>query len=314
MKFLHELTDARELFEIVADEVGIEEPYLVEKDYWLMHSLWGLQQQGYEFELKGGTSLSKAFKIIDRFSEDIDIHICPDSKYELTSKTRRTDKKYTADRQLFFEDLANEITISSMESKRDKKFDDDLFRNAGISLQYTSFFEPPNSIKPSILLEVGFDAIAPNTPIDISSWAYEKAKDVVPDLVDNRAKAVKCYLPEYTFVEKLQAISTKVRQQEEKGEFEINFLRHFYDIHQLFQQNKVKKFIGTEAYVNHKNLRFRPKDEKNLKNNTAFNFDSNPELFDLYKKRFSQNSSLYYSGAPSFEDIYTSIIQIREIG
>ncbi|MEA2882414.1 MAG: hypothetical protein QOH32_1670, partial [Bradyrhizobium sp.] len=42
------------------------------KDYWIMHSLYGLQKLGLIFELKGGTSLSKGFKIIDRFSEDID--------------------------------------------------------------------------------------------------------------------------------------------------------------------------------------------------------------------------------------------------
>ena len=40
-----------------------------------MHCLWGLQQQGFQFELKGGTSLSKGFGIIERFSEDIDIQI-----------------------------------------------------------------------------------------------------------------------------------------------------------------------------------------------------------------------------------------------
>lgn len=105
MRFLHELDDAQKLFEIVTNEIGLHEPYLVEKDYWIMHSLWGLQQQGFEFELKGGTSLSKGFKIIDRFSEDIDIHIHPDPKCQLTSKTRLTDKKYIALRQSFFDDL-----------------------------------------------------------------------------------------------------------------------------------------------------------------------------------------------------------------
>lgn len=104
MKFLHELNEVQELFEFVADKMGIG-PYLVEKDYWIMHALWGLQQQGYHFELKGGTSLSKGFKIIDRFSEDLDIHIQPDIKYGLTSKTKRIEKKYTSLRQPFFNDL-----------------------------------------------------------------------------------------------------------------------------------------------------------------------------------------------------------------
>ncbi len=40
-----------------------------------MHVLYGLKTLGLDFELKGGTSLSKGFQIIDRFSEDIDIYI-----------------------------------------------------------------------------------------------------------------------------------------------------------------------------------------------------------------------------------------------
>jgi predicted nucleotidyltransferase component of viral defense system len=61
---------------VVADERGLD-PVLVEKDYWIMHCLWGLQAQGLQFELKGGTSLSKGFGVIHRLSEDIDIRIEP---------------------------------------------------------------------------------------------------------------------------------------------------------------------------------------------------------------------------------------------
>src|ERR1700720_280205 len=74
--FLHNHPQFPELIRIVAQQRGID-PALVEKDYWIMHSLYGLQKLGLTFELKGGTSLSKGFEIIDRFSEDIDIHIDP---------------------------------------------------------------------------------------------------------------------------------------------------------------------------------------------------------------------------------------------
>ena len=50
MMFIHELDDVRQLFLIISEEKSID-PYLVEKDYWIMHALWGLQQQGFEFEL-----------------------------------------------------------------------------------------------------------------------------------------------------------------------------------------------------------------------------------------------------------------------
>lgn len=72
---MHQLADADQLFRAVRQEYPAIDEGLIEKDYWIMHCLWGIQQQGYRFELKGGTSLSKGFGIIERFSEDIDIQI-----------------------------------------------------------------------------------------------------------------------------------------------------------------------------------------------------------------------------------------------
>ena len=74
--FLHNHRQFPDLIRIVAEAQGIA-PALVEKDYWIMQSLHGLQQLGLTFELKGGTSLSKGYGLISRFSEDIDIRIEP---------------------------------------------------------------------------------------------------------------------------------------------------------------------------------------------------------------------------------------------
>src|SRR5450631_1867198 len=88
--YLHNHPEFAELIRIVAAEKGID-PGLVEKDYWIMHCLYGLQKLGLTFELKGGTSLSKGFQIIHRFSEDIDIRIEPPP--ELYVKTGRNHVK-----------------------------------------------------------------------------------------------------------------------------------------------------------------------------------------------------------------------------
>jgi predicted nucleotidyltransferase component of viral defense system len=63
----------------------------VEKDYWIMHALYGLQQQGIEFELKGVTSLSKGYGLIQRFSEDIDIHINTNFGFNAEGKEDKPD-------------------------------------------------------------------------------------------------------------------------------------------------------------------------------------------------------------------------------
>jgi hypothetical protein len=90
-------------------------------------------------------------------------------------------------------------------------------------------------LKGGVLLEAGFDTVAPNIAKDIGSWAYDYASSRV-ELIDNRALAVPCYEPGYTLVEKLQTISTKYRKQQETGKFPANFLRHYYDVYCLLGQ------------------------------------------------------------------------------
>jgi hypothetical protein len=48
--YLHRHPQFKDLIQIVSDEKKIV-PQLVEKDYWIMHCLWGLQQQKFQFEL-----------------------------------------------------------------------------------------------------------------------------------------------------------------------------------------------------------------------------------------------------------------------
>ena len=74
--FVHEDRDFDDLLRIVADEHGLTVG-LVEKDYWVTHVLWALLHQGFDVWFKGGTSLSKGFGLIERFSEDLDLKVSP---------------------------------------------------------------------------------------------------------------------------------------------------------------------------------------------------------------------------------------------
>jgi predicted nucleotidyltransferase component of viral defense system len=56
--YLHDRKDFSDLLRILEEETGILAG-LIEKDYWIMHVLHALTKQGFSFELKGGTSLSK---------------------------------------------------------------------------------------------------------------------------------------------------------------------------------------------------------------------------------------------------------------
>jgi len=82
-------------------------------------------------------------------------------------------------------------------------------RNGGIRLTYETRTAELRGLKPGILLEIGFDDTTPNTPTDISAWALDIAQARGVAVINNRAIGIPCYNPEYTFVEKLQTISTK---------------------------------------------------------------------------------------------------------
>lgn len=136
-KFLHELSDFTLLIEQVARAQRVPDQ-LVEKDYWLMHALWGLKAQGFKFDLKGGTSLSKGFQIIDRFSEDIDIKIEPPEFLNVKAGNNQDKPAHVKSRFDFYDWLANEISIPGIKAERDRAFDDEKGRNGGIRLNYSS--------------------------------------------------------------------------------------------------------------------------------------------------------------------------------
>jgi len=304
--YLHELKDFRDLIQVVSSERRIL-PQLIEKDYWIMHVLYGLAQQGFDFELKGGTSLSKGYRIIERFSEDIDIRIEPPAELQVMAGKNHQKPAHVESRRRFFAWLAETMRIPGIESvSRDHEFDDDQLRGAGIRLIYPTTLLSSAGLKPGVLLEVGFDDTTPNAAVDISSWALETAVASGVKFIDNRALAVKCYHPAYTLVEKLQAVSTKFRQQQESGGFPVNFLRHYYDIYCLLADPRVQEFIGTRNYEERKEERFRKEDVRRISENPAFLLQD-PAVFQLYKKEYAKTEGLYYAGMIPFEAILRRI-------
>lgn len=302
---LHERDDYADLIDTLAGEMNID-PALVEKDYWIMHALWGLQRLGLAFELKGGTSLSKGYGLIHRFSEDIDILIHPPEGVPVRRQQRKP--AHVEARRAFFDGLAPGLRIPGIvEVFRDRDFDNDQMTSAGIRLIYPELSPLPEGVKAGVLLEAGFDQVSPNAPRLITSWAWDRAAAAgVEDLTDNRAVDVRCYAPGYTFVEKLQTISTKYRKQQADGGMPVNFMRHYYDVYCLLEDPDVQAFIGSDAYHAHKAQRFPAADEQVLRHNPAFTL-ADVDIRARYERAYAVTAALYYAGQPSLPDILRRI-------
>lgn len=307
--FIHNDPEFKELLNIVSSKKGIDIT-LVEKDYWIMHALYSLQQQGIEFELKGGTSLSKGHGLIHRFSEDIDIHIR--TNFGLLTEGKEDKAAIKEARKKFYDVLVTKISIAGIiRIERDHAFDDkDKYRSGGIRLYYESYTPGLDDLKEGILLEAGFDSTIPNAPLDISSWIWEQllSMNMQSQYINNTASGVLCYHPGYTLVEKLQTIIRKYRNRNAPDESNNkNFMRQYYDVYCLLGNEEIIAFTKTSEYEAHKTARIKGADKTiPIAKHPALLLED-AETRETFKARYNATSKLYYNGQPEFDDVLARI-------
>jgi hypothetical protein len=265
----------------------------------------GVSAQGRDIPLEGASD-HPAFLRRHRSS-----HRAP-SRSRCQDRENQDKPAHIETRRLYFDWLAEQIAtkgIAGFEAvERDTEYDDAKYRSAGIRLRYPVHTEYLPGIKEGILLEVGFDDTAPNMPCTITSWALDAALNSTVKVIDNRALAVPCYSPAYTFVEKLQTVSTKFRQQQDAEIFPKNFLRHYYDLYCLLDHPEVQAFLGTAAYHARKKERFRAGDNLHIASNEAFLL-ADSSVRALYDSKYRETASLYYAGQVPFQNILERFAQ-----
>ena len=130
---------------------------------------------------------------------------------------------------------------------------------------------------------------------------------MLTSLIDNQASNVKCYLPEYTLIEKPQTISTKYRVNKQKNiASPVNFIRHYYDVYKLLSTERIQKFMQTTEYQNYKVEKFGILDEPDLTNNPAFQLSIQGEM-DKFSALYQKKTEIYFDETPSFEEIIETI-------
>ena len=171
--FLHKVD--RELFHDVilftSQKLSLSED-IVEKDYFVTMLLRELSQSDYPIVFKGGTSLSKAFHVIDRFSEDIDITFT-----EQLGASRRKKLKYNI--------VKPAGDVIGLEIKNWDTIESDKNLNH-YDLYYASVLgdEVINPLPPFVKLETSLMSYAfPTEERQISNYFYEALSEEEPELI-----------------------------------------------------------------------------------------------------------------------------------
>lgn len=232
MSFVHDDAEFDDLLQIVADERKLSRG-LVEKDYWVTHTLWALHAAGFEVWFKGGTSLSKGFRLIERFSEDLDLKVEPGTVSALpkVSNWKSEGTKATAERRAYFERLPALIPVPGARVTIDPNTVDKTWRGADLQVIYPGrhLADLGKAMSPFVRLEVGSARVTPFVLCDLTSFIHERLAAQgelgLGAFEDNRPKAVRCVHPLVTLLEKLDALHRRFPSVTEPA----NFVRHYED-------------------------------------------------------------------------------------
>lgn len=215
------LHNDKEIFDIAiraASRYFSVSPAIIEKDYYVTLVLCELAKQVPDLLFKGGTSLSKCHKIIDRFSEDIDITL--DSKNQ--SQGKRKNLKYTIVK------ICNELGLNlSNESEIGSRKDYNCYK--------IDYFARHSllGLNPQLLLETSFIVKAFPDEIKIaSSMIYDYLKSVGNDeaIVQYKLEpfSIRVQTLDRTLIDKVFAVCDYMLDNKTKGQS-----RHIYDLSRL---------------------------------------------------------------------------------
>jgi hypothetical protein len=317
---LHESPDFRDAIIAAKDHFGHPglTEQLIEKDYYVTEALrivatrWPTQ-----VIFKGGTSLSKGWKLIERFSEDIDLFLNREA-YEPSLSLNAVDRELKALR-----DTVGSHSGLTYDNARS-------FADRGVARKdyftYHQNFPGIAAVANRILLEAGTrSGTYPIKTISLSSYLCEflQAKDQSLDAEDESAFDMALLDFRRTFVEKLFTIHSKVKSCQQENIPIGTYARHYYDLFCLAQQPEVQSLLRTsDEYLGIKKDCDRIGQEHFPTNHwppDGLIFSQSEALFPtgetqqaLAREYESQCQNLCYGDFPGWTDIEACFAELRE--
>ena len=267
-RFLRNSTEEiNELIILVAQKKQLPE-VIVEKDLWVSYVLEYLFNRcTYKdfFEFKGGTSLSKGYNLINRFSEDVDIvlnsrvlGIDIETVLALESKNQKQKKADELNTKAleFYETGLVSLFETEMNAELNKPIHVSLNKEElAIYIEYPSSYSD-GYIRNSVKLEMGpLAAWTPNEKRTVKSFIQE----FYPNLFFNSEFVVLITMPKRTFWEKAVILHQEANRKE--GKIPPRYSRHYYDLYRMFSSyvkndaladiallNEVRKFTSSFYY------------------------------------------------------------------
>ena len=315
--------EKREVFQAVSLSMGLRSD-IVEKDFWvcfMLHHLFHDCKYKDAFVFKGGTSLSKAYHVIERFSEDIDI-ILDWRKIVSTEEDPWNDRSKTKQDQ--YNKLVNaraaEFYASDLVPCLNSELEEILGSGQWVAVDendemvvnfyYPQLFEV-EYLRDKVRLEIGpLAEWLPSHVTDIQSFVSEK----YPQLFDRKVTEILTIDVERTFWEKLTILHKMANFPVNKN-LPPRYARHLYDVY-CMMNSPVKEQAFARKELLEKDVIFKQKfyyaksahyETATLKEISLIPAD---HIMDAVKQDYAAMKNMIYGDYPGFETI---IEQLKEL-
>lgn len=310
--YLKSKDDLRVLITNTARKENISEA-VVEKDYWVTYFLDYLFNENKwkeYFTFKGGTSLSKCFGIIQRFSEDIDLildwRVLGYDKLEpwlIRSNTKQDkfNKEINEKTERFLkEDFLTELIKDF--SQEDFEFEIDSLDPQTILFSYPKIFDS-NYLSQTIRLEIGsLAAWTPATNISIIPIIGDAYANIFKEKTNIRTVSV-----ERTFWEKATILHHEANRPE-SSKMPHRYARHYYDMYKIANSKYKDKAIKDKELlrkVTEFKMKFYPRKWAKYEDAMDSKLRLVPDKFRFLELEndYKAMSEMIYGEYPSFEEI-----------
>lgn len=328
-KFL-ELSDSqrKSVYESVAIKVGLP-AQVIEKDFWvtaILQTVFTLPV-AKQLVFKGGTSLSKGWKLIERFSEDIDIAVDPiilgvpegDLTKKQIKKLRKTSSLFVLEQltPMICEEVQREGLHSfiTVDAQPNGEGDNTYPEPRQIYLHYKSVFDKALTyLRPDVVLEVSARSlIEPTEPIQIKSILGEHLP-VLPltDSVIHTAIPAKTFLEKVFLLHELFSVPRHGMIAEHKS-------RHLYDLYVMMNKDFAKKAViddilwesirhHREIYTSVRDIDYTPDVRKRLR------LIPREDILDTWKADYDAiKESMIYGNKPSFDELLEGMSELQRV-
>ena len=311
-------SERAELFQETSARRGVS-PAIIEKDFWVcwvLKQIFSSEELQPHFVFKGGTSLSKVFGLIDRFSEDVDMILDwrllgyglkedPYQHQPSNTKQNRFNQEFSTRAKAYIrETLLPKLEasfcvcpgISMAISDKDPQ---------AVLVTYPATFEL-DYLRPTVLLEIGpLASYVPNMEATIQPYAAEE----FPKIFDDPDCPVIAIKAERTFWEKATILHQQARQPRDMPR---RYSRHYYDMYCLAGSKHRAAALADldllQDVVDFKSRFYRcPWAKYELAAPGTFKLIPKDEHIPALKNDYQAMGEMIFGKRPEFEDILETL-------